>query len=415
MKILVIIYTLLLCKCCSLHVCDSPITRSVEKGLDIYYKDSISVLDISDSVFRMQSDINLNGMSFVLPDSITIIPQGGRFINGRLIGNNTSIKGVGELFENVAIEGIWIVPFISTSMFSNLRYDNSLKDVIALSNPDIHNNIIIEDGIYNLKLKHESDAGITLTDNTDIYIKGTLTISPNNYARFYMIDVCGENINIHGGTLIGEKSRHLGKDGQWGMGINICHSNSCIVSNVSISNCWGDCIYVGKQSKDITIANCVLENARRQGISVTCAENVLVANTKISNIKGSAPEYGIDLEPNSNEKVSNVLLTNIDISNSVGGILCYGMASNATVSNITINNCSIQGCSSPFPLRIQKSSNIKLQDVSVVGKKSRILFDTIDSLTSIRTNIYTSKKDSIKYINCHYIEMQPSLSNTIIL
>ena len=107
------------------------------------------------------------------------------------------------------------------------------------------------------------------------------------------------DITISGnGSIIGDKDAHKGKDGEWGMGIQIMNSKNVTINGLNISNCWGDCIYIGGKSSYISIVNCNLHHARRQGISVTNAYKCKIDNCKIYDIAGTAPEYGIDFEPN---------------------------------------------------------------------------------------------------------------------
>jgi len=47
-------------------------------------------------------------------------------------------------FDKVEISGTWIALDIRTSMFVNLDYDNSLRDVFALTDNAVVNNVTIE-------------------------------------------------------------------------------------------------------------------------------------------------------------------------------------------------------------------------------------------------------------------------------
>lgn len=80
------------------------------------------------STVRITKAWNLEGKKFELPENTILLFDGGYVYNGTLIGNNTLIKGqLDNIFSEVKIDGTWNVPFISTRMFQNLDYDNSLR------------------------------------------------------------------------------------------------------------------------------------------------------------------------------------------------------------------------------------------------------------------------------------------------
>ena len=78
---------------------------------------------LKDPSLNWNNDIDLGGKVAQLLSNITLIPGKGVFKNGSLVGNDTKIKGVGILFENVKIHGSWIAKEVSTRMFENLEYE----------------------------------------------------------------------------------------------------------------------------------------------------------------------------------------------------------------------------------------------------------------------------------------------------
>lgn len=360
--------------------------------------------------YYLDREIDLRGDSLFLPHGAVIVPRGGILKNGVVIGNSSKIEDVDVMFDNVRITGSWEVPFISTSMFKDLSYNNALRDVVALSSPICYNTIIIEKGHYYFNLNQEAEAGITLSDNTDLIVNGTLSLSPNSLSRCYIIHVAGANIRIYGeGMIEGDRSAHRGKDGQWGMGINFHHSENCLLKGLTIKDCWGDCVYVGKGSKNIIVSDCNLYNSRRQGISVTSCNTISILDCNISDIHGTAPEYGIDIEPNSNETVENVTISGISVTNSVGGILAYGKAKNAKVRNVNITGCRISKCSSSFPFRLEKVYNVVLLDNLIeCERRTRVMLDSVFNLQFIKyeDQIRANRPDAIKSTNSivHFVK-----------
>lgn len=331
--------------------------------------------------FVVDTDIDLQGKSCKIPNGVTLVFKGGKFKNGELYGQNTKIEYSGVVFDKVLIGGSWICPIIKSSMFADLRYDNSLKDVLALTNPDIHNKVIIEEGYYSIVATKPTDSCILVRNNTELIINGTIELTPNSYGKYYMIHVLGDDVIIKGkGSLIGDRPKHIGKEGQWGFGIYVNRSHRVTISDLSISECWGDCIYVNGMSSDVNIKNCKISYGRRQGISITSADNVTIKDCYISNIAGHAPEYGIDVEPNANDTVRVVRISNVVIEDCVGGIMAYGNAADAYIGNIEIKNCQMYA-SKKIPIRFIGCENAKAVKCTLTGSANleSILCEDVDN------------------------------------
>ena len=64
-------------------------------------------------------------------------------------------------------------------------------------------------------------------------------------------------------------------------------------------------------SQDVVIRNCISHDNDRQGISVISAVNLLVDNCVFSSTRGTAPEAGIDLEPDTpDQRLVNCVIRN---------------------------------------------------------------------------------------------------------
>lgn len=354
-------------------------TLSYEKALQCNQeeKDSVVLLGIPEnSLFVVRDTLNLYGRDITLPKSVTLVFEGGLIYGGRLIGNNTKIECDSlAIFDNVKIDGSWNVPNISTSMFANLDYENSLRDVIALTNPKVNNTVIINKGDYLVTAMTNRDICLSIGSNTTLVMDGTIQMTPNNFPRYDIFRVNGNNILITGkGAIVGDKNNHTGSEGEWGMGIRFHNATNACVEHITIRDCWGDCIYVGANSKNVSIEDCVLDNGRRQGISITKADSVAIRNCVISNVAGTKPEYAIDIEPNQGDTISNVLVENVDIRNCIGGILVTkggveDRGKNALIKKVEIKNCSLSGINT-YPVRIRRCDYAIVEGCSVISKNS---------------------------------------------
>ena len=97
------------------------------------------------------------------------------------------------------------------------------------------------------------------------------------------------------------------------------------VNGLTLADSGGDGIYLGVADRGVTntnvhIKDVICDGNNRQGISVISAENLLIEDTVLKNTSGTAPQAGIDFEPNHpSEKVVNCVMRNCVAENNVGG------------------------------------------------------------------------------------------------
>ncbi|MBN2498658.1 MAG: right-handed parallel beta-helix repeat-containing protein [Deltaproteobacteria bacterium] len=184
--------------------------------------------------------------------------------------------------------------------------------------------------------------GISLGNHTTLWLTpgAMLKAIPNSsqsYAVVLVEDVTG--VSIIGGTIAGERDEHTGVDGQWGMGISIRSATNVLIEDVTIRDCWGDGIYVGFGSSNISanvkIRGVLVDHNRRQGLSIVSCSGCTVEASTFSGNAGQAPQAGIDLEPNSDTgPVEDTRITgNLFVKNGYGLLLA---AQNAPVERTTV-------------------------------------------------------------------------------
>lgn len=193
--------------------------------------------------------------------------------------------------------------------------------------------------------------GIRLKSNSKVYFQPNtnLKLIPTENGSYGLIKIYNvQNVQLFNARINGNRMRHLGNTGEWGMGIDVRSSKKIIIYNSNIINCWGDGIYLGMTNtgivnNDISINKGFLDYNRRNGISVTSGENVSISDISIVNTYGKLPMAGIDIEPNKDsKKVNNIKLENVTTKNSGNeGILIYLSHlryTNYKTSNITVIN-----------------------------------------------------------------------------
>lgn len=212
---------------------------------------------------------------------------------------------------------------------------------------------------------HNDFGGILIDNKTDIIIEmndgAKIKCIKNNSPGYAIINIRNSrNITIKGGTIIGDRDYHDGVSGEWGYGIQIRNSQNIQILNTEISNCWGDGIFLGRTgrasvNKNISISNVVMSNNRRQGLSILNAVGLKVANCTISNTRGTDPQAGIDIEPNTMDEIGDIEIIGNSFTNNAGyGITVGGRRSYA---GVMILSNMIQG--SPWGINIHPNSKFQ--------------------------------------------------------
>ncbi|MEQ1572091.1 MAG: right-handed parallel beta-helix repeat-containing protein, partial [Myxococcota bacterium] len=141
-----------------------------------------------------------------------------------------------------------------------------------------------------------------------------LAAVPNDLEGSAMIYVDSvRDVTIAGGVLLGDRDAHLGQGGEWGMGIAAYGAEGLSIRRVRAEGFWGDGFYVGPSyyfgpSSDVSLCGVEAVRNRRQGLSITSAVGVTVEDSEFSDTEGTAPEGGIDLEPDPGDVVADVVV-----------------------------------------------------------------------------------------------------------
>ena len=153
--------------------------------------------------------------------------------------------------------------------------------------------------------------GIRPHSNMNIIMErdAVLEVSATNSANYDVIRLSYlNNVHIFGGQIQGEWKRHTGTSGEGGNGIGIYDSTNVSVSYMTVTNNWGDGIYISTNvdtdqvygCDGIRIRACNVSDNRRTNISIVDADNVMIDSlTCIRSAKGGTqPECGLNIEPN---------------------------------------------------------------------------------------------------------------------
>lgn len=213
------------------------------------------------------------------------------------------------------------------------------------------------------------------SNSTIRFVKdGALRLANQDRPQSHIIYLANgvSNVTIINPVLEGDRLTNT-TIGEHGWGLTILQSSNIRVIGGTYSQMFGDGIYIGMKwgttngtvPSDIYIEKPVINKCRRNGISLTSGENILIVNPQISNIgdgdsiTGAFPKAGIDIEPEADEatigftvprllncEISNPFISssytgielNIFPSNLVADVLISGVT---TLTNVTARGISV--------------------------------------------------------------------------
>lgn len=164
-----------------------------------------------------------------------------------------------------------------------------------------------------------------------LFDAATLQLTANGYDFYAVLNIHNvNNVTVEGGlTIIGDRESHTATTGESGHGIRIVNSHNVHVSDVNIRYTWGDGVCVGGNgtmaeiSQNVTLERIRTYKCSRNGLSIIEADGVVVRDCDFTYTDRTAPQYGIDVEPNLGT-ATNITIENVRmLNNGIGGFALY--------------------------------------------------------------------------------------------
>ena len=298
--------------------------------------------------------------------------------------------------------------------------DGITDDTNAINKALEHSNVLnMNSKTYLVSANQDTTVAIMAIDKTINGNGATIKIKPVSGGYYSVIEAKG-NTRISNLTIIGDRDNHIGTTGEWGIGINLSNSNCAHVENVTIKNCWGDGIYVGSENTDtgengcanVTITNCIIDNNRRNGISIINCNKFIIDGCTISNTHGTTPQTGVDIERNHDNEITDGIIKNCTfIDNHFSHILQNNSSNNNTIENCIFKSKDENGsgdieCSNKKLIVINCVSNPSKRATLIVSGGEIDCFNhiTVDSNTDANASfdsfIYSKDGGTINARNC---------------
>lgn len=175
-----------------------------------------------------------------------------------------------------------------------------------------------------------------------------LAAIPNSADNYTILRISGvSDVNVVGGTLLGERAAHLGTTGEQGVGLRITgQAQRIAIAGVTAKECWGDGFMIADASS-VSLCSITADHNRRQGLSITGGSGIIVKHATFTRSQGTIPEDGLDIEPNSGQTVDNVLVTGCLFADNAGDGIEVGVpgatTGSAFITRVTIEGCTLRG------------------------------------------------------------------------
>lgn len=140
---------------------------------------------------------------------------------------------------------------------------------------------------------------------------------------------------------------------EWRHALSLRGCADVSIRGLILQDSGGDGVYLGRglndaTNRNVTIRDVICDGNNRQGVSVITAENLLIEDCVFRNTRGTAPQAGIDFEPNrSDERLVNCVLRNCRSENNAGHAYHFylgHMNEQSTPLSIRLERCTSTGC-----------------------------------------------------------------------
>lgn len=287
------------------------------------------------------------GLVFAIPGFIAFIIFLSGCTKGAKAALGDNLAPVNQLITNTVTINVKSVGAVGNGTTDDTwAFQKAIDSAHALGGGTVY----VPVGTYlidpDVSINMRTNVTLNMVDTTRV-LKAKATAS-ELYHVIKMLNVSSPK--IIGGKIIGDRNIHLGTTGEWGMGIGIYGCWSARVTGTHIVNCWGDGIYIGSRpqesapnaSKLCIFKNVVSDNNRRQGLTIEKVDSLIVDSCTIMHTNGTAPQDGIDIEPNNIDTVKRVHITNCTIAyntkNAVEMNAKTTTAGTAVITNIFVQN-----------------------------------------------------------------------------
>ena len=195
---------------------------------------------------------------------------------------------------------------------------------------------------------------------------------------------------------------------EWRHSLAFWSCENVTITGLTLDESGGDGIYLGSSKASEPCRRFVIKdvsclNHHRQGISVISADGLLIENCELKGTSGTAPQAGIDFEPNhEGERVKDCVMRNCKLEGNAGGGFLFALskltAASAPIS-ISIENCSSTG--DKYPIYVSLSTPHGVAG-SIDFRKCQFAKSTDDGVLLRNKGLHAAK---VAFDHCSFTEL----------
>jgi len=206
---------------------------------------------------------------------------------------------------------------------------------------------------------------------------------------------------------------------EWRHALSLVGCARVKVYGLTLRQSGGDGIYLGATArqnfcKDVHVKDVTCDGNHRQGISVISAENLLIENCRLIGTRGTAPQAGIDLEPNHEaERLVNCTIRGCVVEDNAGpGILAYlgPLSGRSPALSVRFEDCVVRRCGS-FGLGVGM--------VGEKGPKGSVEFRNVrvEATEAAGARVYDKAADGavVRFVGCTWKETARKRDNPVVI
>lgn len=178
-------------------------------------------------------------------------------------------------------------------------------------------------------------------------------------------------------------------------------ATNVVIRDLIIDTFGGDGFYIGGISTDSPCGNIFVDNVRvnnagRNGMSVTYADVVDVQNSSFNNSDGNLPKAGVDVEPNAGTYTKRISFSNCSfVGNAGSGFITQALTAGAISEDVRIHNCYSSGNGGSGVAAIAAAANGTVKNVlvsnsTITGNTAAGVYSDYGTQISVVNNTVTS-------------------------
>lgn len=385
---------------------DTKIGKVISKPTDYWYEIELNPFDNPQTIIGYDEDgpkifrLFPEGADIPLyvpdPEDIPIIDTEFDMTSDRPVANQVVARAFANLQAGYqathdAVSKLHVTP----EMFGAIG-DGEADDTEALKMAfAVSKNILLKNGTYLI-----SDT-INVESGTVIEINNATIFSKATENKKYIFNIEGkENIKIYGDNATLEMTKPATAQQAC---IAFFNAKTVLIDGIKLAKAGGDGIIIGgsatNEAKDIIINNCIIDNSRRNGISIVGGvNNIKIHNCVIKNTSGTSPQLGIDIETWTPDYINkNIEIFNCRFENNANGsITVFEYTDGVKIhNNYCDNSVSVKVNDSYASVSKAIPTNIEMYNNTFKGVV--YFYRVSDGLFAIRGNVFDGTHLTIEH------------------